>query len=147
LTGETDLNEGSESNDTVGDASSTSETSGDCAAVQNEIVQNETSAQSVVHPNDRNTRDGRADHITGHKRLDFKDAFWLATVGGAQALRMEEQIGNFEVGKQFDALLVRSSHTRECDSVLQAFERFVNLGDDRDVKRVYVRGKCVADKQ
>ena len=35
--------------------------------------------------------------------IDFKRAFWTATLGGARALGLEDHLGSFAVGKQFDA--------------------------------------------
>nr|XP_009681523.1 PREDICTED: guanine deaminase-like isoform X2 [Struthio camelus australis] len=40
--------------------------------------------------------------------LTLKEAFRLATLGGSQALGLEDVIGNFEVGKEFDALLINA---------------------------------------
>jgi len=40
------------------------------------------------------------------KDVDYKDAFWAATLGGARALGLDAVLGNFEVGKQFDAIRV-----------------------------------------
>ncbi|KAL1499310.1 hypothetical protein AB1Y20_011518 [Prymnesium parvum] len=85
--------------------------------------------------------------------IDFKVAFWTATLGSAAALGLEQHLGNFAVGKQFDACVISraadvydtfappSADPRE---VLMAdFERYVNLGDDRNVQKVYVRGRLV----
>lgn len=38
--------------------------------------------------------------------LSWKDSLWLATLGGAAALGLEGVVGSFQVGKEFDALLV-----------------------------------------
>uniref|UniRef100_A0A667XHX3 Guanine deaminase n=1 Tax=Myripristis murdjan TaxID=586833 RepID=A0A667XHX3_9TELE len=38
--------------------------------------------------------------------LSFEEVFRLATLGGSQALSMDDHTGNFEVGKDFDALRV-----------------------------------------
>lgn len=42
-------------------------------------------------------------------RLDYKEALWLGTMGGAQCLGLEKAIGSFEVGKAFDAVLLNDS--------------------------------------
>ena len=42
----------------------------------------------------------------GEKDVDYKDAFWAATLGGARALGLDTVLGNFEVGKQFDAVRI-----------------------------------------
>jgi len=41
------------------------------------------------------------------KTLSFSDALYLATQGSAEVLGLGDQIGSFEVGKQFDALQIR----------------------------------------
>ncbi|EFJ44340.1 hypothetical protein VOLCADRAFT_65103 [Volvox carteri f. nagariensis] len=79
--------------------------------------------------------------------ITFKEALWLATVGGAQALDMSDRVGTFEVGKEFDALLVDTNlggtsgpfdvFPGEDDD--QRFEKFINLGDDRNLIEVYVQ--------
>ncbi|MGH0125031.1 UNVERIFIED_CONTAM: hypothetical protein FKN15_077249 [Acipenser sinensis] len=46
---------------------------------------------------------------SGHETLTYKEVFRLATLGGSQVLALEDTIGNFEVGKDFDAVLVNPS--------------------------------------
>ena len=98
----------------------------------------------------------------------------MATVGGAQCLKIDDVVGCFDVGKEFDAVLVNTAagssscwpkHNRSersenpaavdqysamdifaSDSLLDAFQKYVNLADDRHVARVWVRGKCVHSK-
>ena len=45
---------------------------------------------------------------TGEEKwtLDFEECVYLATMGGAEVVGLEDKIGNFEKGKEFDALLV-----------------------------------------
>ncbi|KAL2065317.1 hypothetical protein VTL71DRAFT_2986 [Oculimacula yallundae] len=82
--------------------------------------------------------------------LSMEEVFYLATLGGAKVMCLEEEIGNFEVGKQFDACWInmRSSSIatmyEEGDEVGKSFEKFVMTGDDRNIMSVYVRGKRVA---
>ena len=91
-------------------------------------------------------------HDRGEKDVDYKDAFWAATLGGARALGLDTVLGNFEVGKQFDAVRINceagnydtfpSAIHPCCPSRLEHdFEKFVNLGDDRNIASVYVQGK------
>jgi guanine deaminase len=92
------------------------------------------------------------------REVDYKRAFWTATLGGAAAIGLEDHLGNFEVGKQFDAAVVTrdvdvydtfpppatGSAAGDATAALAAdFERYVNLGDDRNVKEVFVRGRMV----
>ncbi|NXE80967.1 GUAD deaminase, partial [Cochlearius cochlearius] len=52
------------------------------------------------------------------KGLTLAEAFQLATLGGSQALGLDDVIGNFEVGKEFDALLI---NTKASDSPFDLF--------------------------
>jgi guanine deaminase len=78
--------------------------------------------------------------------IDFKFAFYLATLGGAQALNIDSQIGSFEVGKQFDALLIDCNKENQAfdywkeDQIDIIFEKWVNAGDDRNIIAVWVQG-------
>ncbi|GAA5960133.1 hypothetical protein JCM21900_002416 [Sporobolomyces salmonicolor] len=42
------------------------------------------------------------------RHLSLETLFYLATLGGAQLCCLEDRIGNFQVGKEFDALLVQT---------------------------------------
>ncbi|XP_027564759.1 guanine deaminase isoform X2 [Neopelma chrysocephalum] len=81
--------------------------------------------------------------------LTLEEAFQLATLGGSRALGLDDVIGNFEVGKEFDALLI---NTKASDSPFDLFsadnfedilQKFLYLGDDRNISEVYVAGKQV----
>jgi len=86
-------------------------------------------------------------------QVTYSRALWTATMGGALALGLEDHLGSFAVGKQFDAVLVRCD-APSYDSVAEAntgrsalasdLERYIHLGDDRNVERVWVRGEVVA---
>ncbi|XP_030647259.1 guanine deaminase isoform X1 [Chanos chanos] len=81
--------------------------------------------------------------------LTFQEAFRLATLGGSEALGLDEQIGNFEVGKDFDALRVNLCvpdgpvDVFPGEEPMVIFEKFLNLGDDRNIVEVYVAGRRV----
>ncbi|XP_062497419.1 guanine deaminase isoform X3 [Pezoporus occidentalis] len=81
--------------------------------------------------------------------LTLEEAFQLATLGGSQVLGLDDVIGNFEVGKEFDALLI---NTKASDSPFDLFsadnfedtlQKFLYLGDDRNISEVYVAGRQV----
>lgn len=75
--------------------------------------------------------------------VDYKYAFHLATVGGAQALGIGNEVGLFEVGMKWDALLVDYGLEDMAFDTFEGledgleteakdgFEKFVNCGDDR----------------
>ena len=84
--------------------------------------------------------------------LSLEEAFYLATMGGARVMCLEDQIGNFEVGKDFDAVWVTTTSglkstmtpVEPSDSLRTQFEKFVLTGDDRNIAHVFVRGRRVA---
>ena len=86
------------------------------------------------------------------KALNINEVFYLATLGGAKVLCLADKIGSFEVGKEFDAVWVRTTTglesamtPREADDTLRTvFEKYIMTGDDRNVANVYVRGRRVA---
>lgn len=79
-------------------------------------------------------------------RLDYRHAFYLATLGGAEALGLSEKIGTFAPGMELDAVILTTStnvNVFETDTTSDIFQKVMNLGDDRNVKRVFVQGKEV----
>uniref|UniRef100_A0AAR2IMT8 Guanine deaminase n=1 Tax=Pygocentrus nattereri TaxID=42514 RepID=A0AAR2IMT8_PYGNA len=91
-----------------------------------------------------------------HQTLTFEEAFRLATLGGSEALSLDDQTGNFEVGKDFDALRVNMcipggpvdmfpGQGPKDISLLQVnacvFDIFA--GDDRNIAEVFVAGRRV----
>ena len=59
---------------------------------------------------------------------------------------LQHQVGTFEEGKEFDALLVDVNaeggpfDVFDGDTLEDQFEKFINLGDDRNIVEVYVQG-------
>jgi guanine deaminase len=75
-------------------------------------------------------------------------AFYLATLGGARALGLQGEIGNFVTGKEADfivldleatALLRR--RTLAAPTLREKLFAVMTLGDDRCVEQVYVLGR------
>ncbi|CAG8302233.1 unnamed protein product [Penicillium salamii] len=84
--------------------------------------------------------------------LSLSEGFFLATMGGAQVCGLDDRIGNFVVGKEFDALEIHSidldhpgvmSPVEDDDSTQVIFEKFLMTGDDRNIVKVYVGGRSV----
>ena len=85
---------------------------------------------------------------TPGSRINFREAFWMATVGGAKVLNLP--IGRFEAGYAFDALLV-DTQIRDSnlvvwgglDSADDVLQKIVNNADRQDIRNVWVQGRAV----
>ena len=76
----------------------------------------------------------------------WKDAVWLATVGGAKVLGMETCIGRLRKGFEFDGFVIDSTEFVDPlgeDEPVTTFERFVHLSDDRHISEVWIQGRRV----
>eukprot|EP00617_Octactis_speculum_P022942 CAMPEP_0185767222 /NCGR_PEP_ID=MMETSP1174-20130828/41832_1 /TAXON_ID=35687 /ORGANISM="Dictyocha speculum, Strain CCMP1381" /LENGTH=353 /DNA_ID=CAMNT_0028451299 /DNA_START=60 /DNA_END=1121 /DNA_ORIENTATION=+ len=86
---------------------------------------------------------------TSSAPINFGEAFYLATLGGAEVLGLKDVVGNFAVGKAMDVLVVDPNVPDSPfdlfgqESAGQIFEKFLFLGDDRNITEVYVNGKCI----
>lgn len=76
------------------------------------------------------------------------EAFYHATLGGAQALYMDQFVGNFEIGKEADFIVLDLCATplmtfrmQECDELIDQLFLLMVLGDDRNVFETYIFGK------
>ena len=89
-----------------------------------------------------------------HEFISFTCAIRHAGEGASRVynlLRLQDQVGSFEVGKDFDALMIDASSGAAfdifpSDSLLDTFEKFVNLGDDRCIRAVWVQGGLLSWK-
>ena len=81
----------------------------------------------------------RSDHAMAF--LSLAEAFWMATkVGGS----FFGKVGSFEQGYDFDALVIDDHDLYPDDySILQRLERFIYLGDDRQIVHRFCRGREV----
>lgn len=85
------------------------------------------------------------------KGLSIDEVFYLATLGGARVCCLDEKVGNFAVGKEFDALLIDANGEKpgvmtileDQDTTKSIFDKFIMTGDDRNIKEVFVRGRQV----
>lgn len=81
--------------------------------------------------------------------LSYKEAFYLATVGGAEVLGMDKIVGNFTPGKRLDCLVVDlEAEGSQIDlfgfeDSSERFSKFLYLGDDRNISHIYVDGAMV----
>jgi guanine deaminase len=94
------------------------------------------------------------------KHLPIATLLYLATLGGASVCCIDDKVGNFVVGKEFDALVASVPgaggdgkvggggnpavwYLKE-DTLPTLVERFMFGGDDRNVKDVFVCGRRVS---
>lgn len=91
-------------------------------------------------------------------KLSVEEALYLATLGGAKAVGLEDRVGSFEVGKEFDAQLIHLDHVSDdgelgedrgpvdvfgSESWEDLVAKWVWTGDDRNVHAVWVKGRLV----
>ncbi|MGI9284580.1 MAG: guanine deaminase [Pseudomonadales bacterium] len=94
----------------------------------------------------------KALQLRGDTLTPFK-AFYLATLGGARSLDMEDKIGNFESGKEADFIVLDKAATpllefrlAKCKNLFEQLFVFAMLGDDRAIKASYAAGALVHKK-
>ena len=104
------------------------------------------------------------------KKLSVEECLYLATKGGAKCLGLEQKVGAFEVGMEWDAQLVELDDAAE-DGVDEEGEgradagaagpvelwgretwgervaKWLFCGDDRNTKKVFVRGRLVHERR
>jgi len=80
--------------------------------------------------------------------LTHLDGLYLATQAGAEALGMGAAIGTFDVGKRFDAMVlaaeppaIRAYEGGVAEDANDVLHKLLTMGDDRNVKAVFVGGK------
>lgn len=93
-----------------------------------------------------------------YEPIDYKQALFLATLGGAQSLGIEDTTGNFQIGKSFDALLIDTyngaidnfdipktltENMSDEDKFKKLLQKFIYTGDDRNISKVFVNGRQV----
>ena len=75
------------------------------------------------------------------KFLSLSEAFWIATKSAGSFFG---RVGSFEPGYEFDALVINDSDLNHDDySLLHRLERFIYLGDDRQIEHRFCCGKEV----
>jgi guanine deaminase len=75
-------------------------------------------------------------------------AMYLATLGAAEALYLDDRIGNFAIGKEADfivldpgATTISAHRTTAADSIAELLFALIVLGDDRHVAATYLEGR------
>ena len=82
------------------------------------------------------------------KKIDFlsnSEAFYLATKGGGSFFG---NVGSFEKGYEFDALVIDDSDLNHDNYTLEErLERFIYIGDDRNILHRYVCGNLIDESR
>lgn len=84
--------------------------------------------------------------LGGHP-ISAIQAFFLATLGGARALALDDRIGAIEPGREADIVVLDPKATpltafrsRRAESIAETLAVLMTLGDDRAVRATYVAG-------
>ncbi len=88
-------------------------------------------------------------HLQEHA-LPAMRALYLATLGAAEALYLDDRIGNFEAGKEADFVVldfagssITARRTAAADSIEEKLFALMTLGDDRNIAATCVLGERV----
>ncbi len=132
------------------------------ACLVSRLLRHTTSKLGEGADGDEKTKDEKKDG-EGREVLSVEEALYLATRGGAAVVDMNGELGGFEVGMFWDVQLIRLGQATtaagtaagsgsETQSVVDVFgweswtekvHKWVWSGDDRNVRRVWVRGALV----
>lgn len=95
--------------------------------------------------------DRSRDHLEAHaknetivaNRLRAGDVLWMATMGGAKSLGMEDSIGSITPGKKADLLLIKNDESPAMTPIVYPEAHVVYQAGTADVHTVVVNGKVV----
>ena len=84
-------------------------------------------------------------------KLSALESLYLATLGGAKALDMDDKIGSFEAGKEADFVVLDYQATDlikfrigHCQNIEERLFTLLMLGDDRAVRSTYIMGSSTS---
>ncbi|MNF73934.1 Guanine deaminase [compost metagenome] len=87
--------------------------------------------------------------LQGARLSPFK-SLYLATLGGARALRLEDRIGSLQAGSDADFVVLDYNATpllsyriEQSRSIEETLFVLMTLGDDRTVQQTYAAGRLV----
>jgi len=79
--------------------------------------------------------------------ITIVEAFYLATLGGAKVLNMDDQIGSLEIGKKADFVLIDYMHLNEMAEEYSTSEeilsRIIYRLEQNSIREVYIEGQRV----
>lgn len=101
-------------------------------------------------------------------KISVNEALYLATLGGARVCGYDDMLGSFEVGKKWECQLIsledeispfhtfkfldpdteglKKGNETDVQRFQDIIDKWVFNGDDRNVRQVFVNGRCVVDK-
>jgi guanine deaminase len=92
--------------------------------------------------------------LLGGRRLSALEGFFLATLGGARALALDDTIGSLQVGREADIVVLDPHATpllkfrnERAQSIEDLLFVLMTLGDDRAVRATYVAGELAHDRE
>ena len=90
----------------------------------------------------------------GGRKLGAIQSFYLATLGGAHALYLDDRVGRLAPGYDADLCILDPQatpllayRTGRCADLHDLLFVLMTLGDDRAVRATYVAGSCVYDRE
>lgn len=95
--------------------------------------------------------DRSRDHLEAHRvgetinvnKLRAEDVIWMATMGGAKSLGMEDKIGSITPGKKADLVLIKNDQSPAMTPILNPTAHVVYQAGTADVHTVVVNGRVV----
>ncbi len=91
----------------------------------------------------------KVQQLRGNSLTPFK-SFYLATLAGAESLDLTDRLGNFEVGKEadfivldYDATPLSKRRIAKCQTLAEKLFVLMMLGDERHVGATYILGEKV----
>lgn len=89
----------------------------------------------------------KVNHLNGAPLCPLK-SLYLATLGNAKALRLEDKVGSFKLGNEADFVVIdlhctplMSLKQSKSTSLKEMLFSLIMLGDDRAIKATYIAGK------
>lgn len=95
--------------------------------------------------------DRSRDHLEAHRvgetvavnRMRAEDVIWMATMGGAKSLGMEDTIGSITPGKKADLVLIKNDQSPAMTPILNPTAHVVYQAGTADVHSVMVDGRML----
>lgn len=91
--------------------------------------------------------------LQGQKLSPLK-SLYLATLGNAKSLQLDDKIGSFQADREadfavldYDSTPLMSLKQSKCKTLFEKLFAMIILGDDRSVKATYVAGELAHEKQ